>query len=192
MITEFSLSVASSTLTVAITAFTALDNVGVTGFMATESANPPGANTAGWSNVPPASYSFTTEGAKTLYAWAKDAAGNVSNSKNASVFITLSSDSTYPGLSPWVGKWFRIYEKTEGYLINNSRWVRDVSLLDAYLKIRSWDPNTGILECDLYGHDSEADADKDDDRHDKKGNRSGYPHPSPLPSRGEGTSGAFS
>ncbi|KAF0232728.1 MAG: hypothetical protein FD181_3850, partial [Prolixibacteraceae bacterium] len=49
---------------------------------------PLAANT-GWTATAPTSYSFATEGAKTLYAWARDAAGNVSSSLSAQVVITL-------------------------------------------------------------------------------------------------------
>jgi hypothetical protein len=49
----------------------------------------------GWTATAPTSYSFSTEGTKTLYAWAKDVAGNVSASVNAQVTITLP-DVTKP------------------------------------------------------------------------------------------------
>jgi hypothetical protein len=57
--------------------FNATDNVGVTGYMLSESASKPLASDTGWSSSAPASYPFTVSGAKTLYAYAKDAAGNV-------------------------------------------------------------------------------------------------------------------
>ena len=47
----------------------------------------------------PASYTFATAGSKTLYAWAKDAAGNVSTSRSASVSITLQA--TVPEPAGW-------------------------------------------------------------------------------------------
>ncbi len=58
--------------------------------MVTESSTKPLATVAGWSASAPASYTFSTAGTKTLYAWAKDAAGNVSASMSASVTITIS------------------------------------------------------------------------------------------------------
>jgi hypothetical protein len=54
----------------------------------------PAANAAGWTATPPASYLFATEGAKALYGWARDAAGNVSNSASGPVAINL------PGAPP--------------------------------------------------------------------------------------------
>ena len=73
----------------------ATDNVGVTGYLINESATTPSATAGGWTSTAPASYTFTTAGSKTLYAWAKDAAGNVSASMSASVAVTLA-DTTAP------------------------------------------------------------------------------------------------
>jgi chitodextrinase len=89
VVSAFSLPATAASLTVAITAFTAADNIGVTGYLVTESATKPAAGAAGWSASAPTSYTFASAGAKTLYAWAKDAADNVSASKSASVTITL-------------------------------------------------------------------------------------------------------
>jgi hypothetical protein len=67
----------------------------VTGCLVNESASTPSATASGWSATPPTSYTFASAGSKTLYAWAKDAAGNVSAGKSASVTITLP-DTTPP------------------------------------------------------------------------------------------------
>ena len=40
-----------------------------------ESATPPSASGSGWATVAQTAYTFTTAGTKTLYAWARDAAG---------------------------------------------------------------------------------------------------------------------
>ena len=95
-VTAFSTPATSSSLTVSITAFTATDNVGVTGFLVNESSTKPAAGVAGWSATPPTTYTFATAGAKTLFAWAKDAAGNVSNGSSASVTITITTADTTP------------------------------------------------------------------------------------------------
>ena len=97
-VTGFSAPATSSSLTVSITTFTATDNVGVTGYLITESATNPGAAAAGWSATPPASYAFTTAGNKTLFAWAKDTAGNVSNGLSAPVTITLTGSANVPSI----------------------------------------------------------------------------------------------
>ena len=71
----FAIPDTSSSLTVPITTFTASDNVGVTGYMLTESDVAPNPGDSGWEGSRQTEYVFTTQGAKTLYAWAKDADG---------------------------------------------------------------------------------------------------------------------
>ncbi|MDD2735672.1 MAG: hypothetical protein PHF56_17180, partial [Desulfuromonadaceae bacterium] len=97
-LSSFSLSSTSASLTVPISSLTATDNVGVTGFMITEGATAPAASASGWSASAPASFSFTSAGTKTAYAWAKDAAGNVSSALSAATNIILT-DTTAPTLS---------------------------------------------------------------------------------------------
>lgn len=88
-IAEFSIPSASNSLTIPITNFSAADNVGVAGYLLTETSSTPSAGAAGWAAIAPASHVFSSDGSKTLYAWAKDAAGNVSNSLSGSVTITI-------------------------------------------------------------------------------------------------------
>ena len=90
-VTVFTIPGTYNALTVPITSFGATDNIGVTGYMVAESSKQPSARSTGWSQTAPSSYTFSSEGTKTLYAWAKDAAGNVSSSKSATVTITLDS-----------------------------------------------------------------------------------------------------
>src|SRR4029453_7172341 len=68
----------SGALNIPITAFTASDAIGVSGYLITESATPPSAGAAGWSGSAPTTYAVAGDGAYTLYPWARDAAGNVS------------------------------------------------------------------------------------------------------------------
>jgi hypothetical protein len=89
LVTTFSIPPTSSSLTVPITTFNASDNVGVTGYLATESSTAPLAIDPGWTSTTPASYAASSPGTHTLYAWARDAAGNVSASLSASVTITI-------------------------------------------------------------------------------------------------------
>ena len=89
-VTVFTIPSTSGSLTVPISAFAATDNVGVTGYLVTQTSTKPLSGASGWRSTPPASYTFSTAGAKTLFAWAKDAAGNVSASKSATVTITLT------------------------------------------------------------------------------------------------------
>lgn len=88
----FVIPATSSSLTVDITTFSASDAVGVTGYCINESSMAPTSGScsgSGWAGSAQTQYVFSTEGAKTLYAWAKDAAGNISSSLNDSVTITL-------------------------------------------------------------------------------------------------------
>ena len=91
-ITVFRIPAKSSSLTVSITSLVATDKVGVTGYMVNESASQPSVASDGWSSTAPASYTFEAEGKKKLYAWAKDAAGNVSNARNDGVTIKVPVD----------------------------------------------------------------------------------------------------
>lgn len=90
MVIAFSLPATSSTLTVAISSLTATDDVGVAGFMLKESGVSPSAGDAGWTAGAPTQYTFAAAGISTLYAWAKDAAGNVSAAASAQVDTTAS------------------------------------------------------------------------------------------------------
>jgi len=104
-VSAFSLPASSTSLTVPVSLLSATDNVGVTGYLVTESAIAPAAGAAGWSVTPPASFTFSGAGTRTAYAWARDAAGNVSASRSATVVITLP-DLTAPVitlLSPAAG-----------------------------------------------------------------------------------------
>ena len=58
--------------------------------MVTESALPPSPSDPGWNPIPPVDFTFATLGLKTLFGWAKDAAGNVSTGLSATVTIALS------------------------------------------------------------------------------------------------------
>jgi len=86
----FSIPATSTGLTVAVT-LTATDDTGVTGYKLTEASTPPLAGDAGWSATAPTEYTFAEAGSKTLYAWAKDAAGNVSAGVSDTVVITLDT-----------------------------------------------------------------------------------------------------
>jgi len=97
-VTAFSIPATASFTTVAITSLTASDNVAVTGYLVTESATTPAAGATGWTVSVPTSFTFAADGSRTAYAWARDAAGNVSSSRSASVTITLP-DTTAPVVS---------------------------------------------------------------------------------------------
>jgi len=89
-VTAFVIPANSASLTVPITTFTATDTIGVTAYLLTESSSAPASDDADWGAVP-TEFVFGTTGAKTLYAWAKDAANNVSTSRNDSVTIDMTA-----------------------------------------------------------------------------------------------------
>ena len=79
VVTAFSVAVSESfEMTIGVT-FTATDNHTINGYMITTSSTPPSATDPGWSTDLPTTFTLTTAGPNTIYAWAKDAAGNVSN-----------------------------------------------------------------------------------------------------------------
>ncbi len=96
VVSGFSIPASSSSLVVSVSSFSASDNKEVTGYLITESGSAPAASNESWATNPPSSYAFTSEGNKTLYAWAKDQAGNVSDSKSAIVTVTILQETTVP------------------------------------------------------------------------------------------------
>ena len=92
-ITAFLISSTATSMTIPISSFSATDNIGVIGYKLTETSTAPNAGGNGWNIVAPTSYTFTSEGTKTLFAWVKDAAGNVSASMSNQVVITLPDNS---------------------------------------------------------------------------------------------------
>ena len=91
VVTGITVPATASSLTVNISGFTATDATGVTGYMVNESSTAPSSGATGWSSTAPTTYTFATAGSKTLYTWAKDAAGNVSASVSRSVTVTTQA-----------------------------------------------------------------------------------------------------
>ncbi|GFE62918.1 hypothetical protein AOG2_35070 [Geobacter sp. AOG2] len=87
-VTAFTLPATAASLTVPVSALSATDNTGVTGYLITTSATAPAASAAGWTATAPASATAPAAGSVTFYAWAKDAAGNVSAAKSATVAVS--------------------------------------------------------------------------------------------------------
>src|SRR3989339_80138 len=90
LISSFTIPTTSTSLAISITTLSATDSTGVTGYLLSESSTTPSASSGSWSSTPQTSYTFTTQGTKTLYAFAKDAAGNVSSYASDTITITLS------------------------------------------------------------------------------------------------------
>ncbi len=153
-VSTFTVPATSSSLTIAINAIGATDNVGVAGYLVTESSAKPAATAPGWSTTAPTGYTFASAGAKTLYAWAKDAANNVSTSRSAGVTITLAP--TPPPSEPademgaWIGTWFSVTLRNEGLFVNGVGLTNDRQSAKGYLTISGWNPNTNVLDATLY------------------------------------------
>lgn len=91
VITAFTLPATGTNLTVTVSTFTASDNADVIAYCLTETNNSIGCS---WSNTAPVNYTFAMEGAKSLYAWAKDSVGNISNSLSATVTVDMTGPTT--------------------------------------------------------------------------------------------------
>lgn len=95
VITSFTIDETSDSLTVNVLTFTTTDNIAVTGYVITETDVEP---STGWVGSAPTTYTFSKDGTKTLYAWAKDAAGNISNYASDTTIITnLEYSEDYSG-----------------------------------------------------------------------------------------------
>lgn len=90
IVMSFSVPYTSTSLTIPISLFESYDNVGVTHYMITETSSQPASSSSAWYVASTTPYVASSEGSKTLYAWSKDAAGNVSTRAQYSrVTITL-------------------------------------------------------------------------------------------------------
>ncbi len=86
-ITDFNVPSTSNSLSVSITAFSATDNIGVTGYCVTSTNSASGCT---WNSTVPTVLTFASAGNKTLYAFAMDAAGNVSAASSKLIAIIIS------------------------------------------------------------------------------------------------------
>lgn len=84
----------SEILTISIDSLTATDEIGVTGYNVTETDTVGG---TGWELPAPTTYVFSTGGTKILYAWAKDASGNVSTSLSDTIVVASQYPENYAG-----------------------------------------------------------------------------------------------
>ena len=94
-ISVFSLPLNSTSNIVTGITFVANDNLGVTGFYVSEDPSAPAVNANVWMISAPASHTFSSNGFKTLFAWTKDSAGNISERAEANVTIALAGNKTW-------------------------------------------------------------------------------------------------
>ena len=93
---------------VQISTFTGSDNVGVTGYLITESATPPSPASASWQTSVPTSYGTMSSGNVVLYPWVRDAAGNVSPPFGAPATLTLTPPTSSAKMGTnlnWCADW---------------------------------------------------------------------------------------
>lgn len=91
VVDSFAMPATSGTLIVPVTAFTAHDNVAVTGWMITaDSGVAPAAGDPGWRTIRPPDFTFAGDGLHTARAWVKDGAGNVSTAATCTVTVTTT------------------------------------------------------------------------------------------------------
>jgi hypothetical protein len=100
LVTSFTLP-STNTLTVPVSALAVTDNVGVTGYLVSDNPAAPNLSDPRWRGNPPASFTFTTYGDKTLYAWAKDLAGNISDRVTATCLIMDPAQQLETVITGW-------------------------------------------------------------------------------------------
>jgi len=134
-ITTFSIPATSTSLIVSLSSLSATDNIGVTGYLIAESSTKPLAIAPGWSSTIPTSYTFLSVGSKTLYAWAKDAAGNVSTSLSSGVNISLSVPipDNSSDLSPEYSTY--LFEELSGTNVIDSSSSHDGNIVDTASRV---------------------------------------------------------
>jgi hypothetical protein len=91
VVTAFIIPSTYGSTTVPITLFTATDAVGVTHYLVNQTATTPAGDDAGWNATKQTTVTVAGTGAQTVYAWAKDAAGNISASASDSVTVSTPS-----------------------------------------------------------------------------------------------------
>ncbi|KOH46933.1 hypothetical protein NC99_03330 [Sunxiuqinia dokdonensis] len=127
MIASFSIPSNYSALTIPISELTASDNTAVVGYQLTETATTPTADDSQWTTSAPETYTFSAEGTHTLYAWAKDDAGNISSAISRSVSIAL------PDLSPAFSEY--LFEEPAGATVVDSQGSNDGTLMNEELRV---------------------------------------------------------
>lgn len=128
VVTAFALPSNSNSLVVPVSSFTASDNLAVTGYAITSTDTPPPATDGRWLSTAPTSFSFPSAGNYAAYAWARDAAGNISLSRTSQVAIALASSQNYSGT--WVGSFGGM---TLTYLITQNGTSLDITSVPTLL-----------------------------------------------------------
>jgi hypothetical protein len=124
-VTGFTIPPRANGLTVPVTAFTANDNVGINGYCLTETNN--STSCTSWPATAPTSYTFAGFGAHTLFAFARDSAGNPSPSASAAVTVSPRADFNGDGMPDILWRDSSTGQSTI-WLMNGTTHTSDVSL----------------------------------------------------------------
>ncbi len=138
-ITSFDVASTSTSLTVNVNSFAAIDNVSVFQYFLSEINVTPTTTDYRWTTSRPTTFTFRGPGHKTLYAWAKDNEGNISASSSDTVVINLNTYTPPIGIPnpandfgvfgqinqatpSWPAEWLAVTTsaKTDYYFIDNS------------------------------------------------------------------------
>lgn len=126
-IASFSIPSSYRALTIPVSEFTASDDTGVAGYQLTETATTPTTDDQNWTASAPESHTFSAEGTHTLYAWVKDAAGNISPATSSSVAVSL------PDLSPTFSEY--LFEEPAGETVFDTQGSNDGTLLNEEIRV---------------------------------------------------------
>jgi parallel beta-helix repeat protein len=126
VITSFNIPPLALDLTSPVHSFTATDDIGVTGYLLTESSLVPNINDE-WKNEPSEEYTFSGEGTYTIYAWVKDSAGNISNSIADTITVLV------PDLSPTFSEY--LFEEDSGNTIIDTQGSNDGILFNDVMRV---------------------------------------------------------
>ncbi|AHW62266.1 hypothetical protein FH5T_18580 [Draconibacterium orientale] len=123
-ITSFTLPPSSSSLTVPITSFSTDGNV--VSYLLSTSSDEPIMDDSNWTTSNPEVYVFSKSGENKLYAWVKDATGNISTSSSATTLITLDNSTTYSEYR---------FEETSGASVIDSKGANDGIIFNEELRV---------------------------------------------------------
>ena len=136
------------------------DDVGITGWMVNEDNTQPQADDTAWLDEKPEYYRLTGDGDVTIYAWAKDEAGNVSDGASLEVTYNPPADGIIEDDIYW-NKMIDsgIYDGGYGIAIDNENNIYAVgfgtNLVDATSAFDWW-----IKKFDIYGNEDADNWDK--------------------------------
>jgi hypothetical protein len=135
----------------------ASDAIGITKWLINESLTPPSVNDPGWITAMPTTYTVSAgSGTKTVYAWARDGAGNVSSSK--SIALTYND----PGRTPVILSFARTSASPTNALlvtftltgnVDATRWIVNESAAAPLADDTGWDPSPAPSDHTLTGSD---------------------------------------